>query len=1035
MRPNIPSRRDLRRVLCISEVCCRGLVLVCLLIGLPMHGGCGKTEPAKPGADSQAADSTIAGGQPADSPNVDPAEALSRAVAARDWQRANQIAANAMLAHPDDPDVLTNAAIAKGSVGNELTASRLLVQAVRASGYDISARRIDHAIQASIQQGRLYEAIELLEEVLDEHPDADSYRRMLVGLLGEAQLTVDYPKHMSHLIRNRQFDLMLLMATTETTFRRFSSKSIDAMLASNPDDQRPRLGQAQQFLESRNAVGAEKVLREIVKKHPDFAPAHALLGHALVAQGKTKELPEWFKHLPEGTQKYAGYWLAFGESAQQSGQTRSAVRSFAEATRRSPDDSFAWAKLADAIATLKTKDRKTGDAQEWDLDQVAAAIAKRREALMELRQRFSAFVDGKQGSQSKAARVGEALFALGRNWEAEAWLAVAVTLPEEPASDLEDLRARVVAELKRDAAWQSLRGHPELSFDISGLPAPAIARRSPVQSDGPEGSATERALMLENVAERWGLNFYGAVGGGVNGPRVPIYQTLGCGGGVIDYDNDGKHDLVLVAAGGTIGRQDSEPGQLFRNLGQSFRGVGATAGFEDHRFSHGVAVGDFNDDGFADVLVLNLGQNRLLRNNGDGTFADVSQSVFDPSQNEWSTSGAIADVNLDGYADLVIVNYCDVNEPLDQPCYDSQGNEINCYPLRFRAAPDRFLRGNADGSFSDATGQWVSAINPGRGLGVVVGRFDGTHQGVYVANDASVNHYFRWSAETEFPLTELGVSSGLAVDAQSLDQGSMGIASADFDQDGDLDFYVTGFANEYNILYEQKASGMWADRSAASGLVEPTLSKVAFGTEAIGLDNDGREELVVANGHIGEFDSSASPYYQAFQVFDQQGNGQWRLVDTDAWGNYFRSPHVGRALFTLDADRDGRTDILTTHATQPVALLQNKTESKNHRIAFRLVDTRRSRDAVGAIVRFETTGGKAPQSRVLFRLAGDGYLCSNRCELFAGTGDADTVTRIMVTWPDGSIQSVGSLECDAEYLLIRDEPPFLLHRYSESGAR
>ncbi len=540
-------------------------------------------------------------------------------------------------------------------------------------------------------------------------------------------------------------------------------------------------------------------------------------------------------------------------------------------------------------------------------------------------------------------------------------------------------------------------------------------------------------IQMRNAAESVGLSFYGRIGDSVEGPRIPITQTLGCGGGMIDYDQDGQLDLIFAAAGGRIRERDSDPGAIFRNQGDFFD-VSVPSGFGDTGYSHGIVVGDYNDDGFADVLVLNLGPNRLFCNNGDGSFTDASALLGDQETGQWSTSGAILDVNGDGHNDIVIVNYCDSRDPLEQPCFDSAGRQINCYPLEYRAAQDQILMGRGDGTFIDTTTEWISDAALGRGLGIVAGRLDGQQQCIYIANDASPNTFYRWH-RIQAKMVDQAIASGLAVDGQSLDQGSMGIASSDLDRDGDLDLYVTGFANEYNILYEQQSPGFWSDRTAAKGMVEETLRTVGFGTEAIDLDNDGIDEIVVTNGHVGIFAPPLPSYAQPFQVFRQTADGRYQSVDLTTWGGYFDSAHVGRSLFTGDVNGDGRCDAVVTHATEPVALLINDSEQSNHVIGFRLIDREQCRDAIGAIVEFEFGDESRPMTRRLFQLAGHGYLCSNQPLLWAGTGSFSKVRRVRVTWPDGTAQLIGDLETDATYLLVRDEPPYIDRRYADRAAR
>ncbi len=193
---------------------------------------------------------------------------------------------------------------------------------------------------------------------------------------------------------------------------------------------------------------------------------------------------------------------------------------------------------------------------------------------------------------------------------------------------------------------------------------------------------------------------------------------------------------------------------------------------------------------------------------------------------------------------------------------------------------------------------------------------------------------------------------------------------------------------------------------------------VGFGTEAIDLDNDGIDEIIVSNGHIGDFsDPESLPYEQPLQLFRRGSTGRFELVDDDSWGDYFRSPHVGRALWTADVNRDGRNDIMISHNDEQVCLLVNRGKDRNHRIGFKLVGTRNSRDAVGAVVRFESGG----RSRALWALAGDGYMCSNERILRAGLGEANRVENVSVTWQDGTVDQLGSLDADAQYIIVQGE--------------
>ncbi|MEO1529452.1 MAG: ASPIC/UnbV domain-containing protein, partial [Planctomycetota bacterium] len=365
---------------------------------------------------------------------------------------------------------------------------------------------------------------------------------------------------------------------------------------------------------------------------------------------------------------------------------------------------------------------------------------------------------------------------------------------------------------------------------------------------------------------------------------------------------------------------------------------------------------------------------------------------------EWSTSGAIADVDGDGLSDVFIVNYCSGLGPVIQSC------EATCSPMIFPAVADRVVKGTADGRLEEMSASWLNGSTAGRGLGLVVGNLDSAQGNeVFVANDMTSNHFYSASRETAgFALTESATLRGLAGDDRGLAQGSMGIATGDFDGDQDLDLYVTNFDGEYNTLHEQTSAEIWQDRTAALGLSRPTLPRVGFGTEAIDLDNSGASVLFVLNGHVDIFSRKGErvTYAQPAQVFHREPKQGFTSVDVDSLGDYFSKPHVGRSLWTIDANRDGRIDLVATHQTEPVALLMNETTSDSRSLRVELVGTESSRDAVGARVTVtDPTGRHASE----FRVAGGGYQCSNESILHFGLGHAaEGALEITVDWPRGN---------------------------------
>ncbi|MEL6104468.1 MAG: CRTAC1 family protein [Planctomycetota bacterium] len=521
---------------------------------------------------------------------------------------------------------------------------------------------------------------------------------------------------------------------------------------------------------------------------------------------------------------------------------------------------------------------------------------------------------------------------------------------------------------------------------------------------------------MSDVAEERGLRFFGRTIRELDSPRILLYETLGCGGGTIDFDRDGLPDLYLAAAGGSPPEQDSEPNALFRNLGSTFSQVALAAGVSDRGFGQGIAVGDVNEDGFADLLVLNYGPNRLFLNQGDGTFVDARSRMPSERYDEWSSSGAIADIDCDGLSDLFIVNYCAGLGPVIQSC-DARAT---CSPMVFPALVDRFAKGTADGSLREAGAIGLARCIPGRGLGLIVGDLDsrGGNE-VFVANDMTPNHLFAFEpSERGRQLIESALPRGLGLSGDGYPQGSMGIVADDFDGDDDIDFYVTNFDGEENTLHVQTESGVWRDETKSLGLGLSTLPLVGFGTESIDVDNSGRRAVFIANGHVDLVSRDGQPvtFAQQLRAFRAAADQGFEWVQVSTIGDYLAKPHVGRSLWTIDANTDGRVDLVATHQTEPVALLINQTESEHAWLRIELVGTSSSRDAIGASVTLIDGAGNRHKG---FRMAGGGYQCSNDPILHLGLGQAKTGRlQAIVNWPSGVTEEFGELATRRTVVLV-----------------
>ncbi len=959
---------------------------------------------------------------------------MKTAVRRKMWHEAWMLADPVLEKYPNDPDVLAMVALVAHQMQNLDRSSELLVQACRAESF-VNEQRVQQAILSLIQVGRLYDSMDLLEEVLIEQPMQLETRRLLYDL---CMGTEDRPRGMPHgefLIRHRKFDVDFLLAMSNTQKRTQETETLIEMASRNPSDIRPLIGQAKVKFDRSQFDETIRQVEKIIANHPDFQPAQLLLGRALAGAEDLQGVQEWLSDQDPSIKSRADYWLTLGDWARAKGEHQTAVRSYWEATQREPDRAEPWSKLS---ASLQVLDNNKLNAYQDLLD----AVDRRVSLLSALNQSKSRFE--RTGKISRAVCLGviKSLEELGRLWEAEAWASIAMTLPDDDTVPVFETRQAILAKLSNDTPWQVTAGFREFETSLNSLSLPTIESRerneqvvNPDQHSIVSGQSDESdgIFRLDDEAAIRGVHFLASTGDNLDEPGIMLYETLGCGGGAIDYDLDGWFDLYFVTAGGTPPNRDSSSNALMRNLHGTFSNVSESSSTGDTGFGQGVAVGDINEDGFPDLLVLNYGPNSLYLNNGDGTFSDRSEQInlagnID-ADTAWSTSGAIADLNADGISDIVILNYCGDLGPVNDPCPMAGSNLVrSCSPMKFPALADQFIQNRADGTFADRTSEWNAIPEvPGRGLGVVVGNLDRTAgNDVLIANDMTNNHFWSTSAEGGmFQFSESAMPRGLAADDRLSAQGSMGIACADFDSDEDCDCYVTNFDGEYNTFYEQTHGGVWQDRTNQVKLTTPTLPLVGFGTQAVDLDRDGSVELVVTNGHVDLFSRGDEhvQYAQPMQIFRRRADSTYEYIENQLGGNYAGTPHVGRALWSLDIDRDARADFVITHQTEPVALLMNKCRTQKNWLELQLCGTLSSRDAIGAVV----TVSSNSERWVSFQTSGGGYLCSNEQVLRFGLGSIGESLGVHVQWPNGDSQRFDGLVPNQRWLLIQNasEPSVL----------
>ncbi len=532
----------------------------CAVWMIVIVAGCGKTaSDRQPGAEVNAAK------------QVDPVVLMRDALRVGQWERARTHSQQALLAHPDDPQVIQDAAKANAMCGNKREAAKLLVDGMALTNY-APGTDVDFAFQALIDVGELYEAIELLERTVSAHPEDHQHRRMLVGMLGEAQRTERIGAHYETLIRERAFDFPLLVAISEATTRRFYPKSGDLMMERNPTDHRVRLGEARNHVDLKEVSEARRVLDEILQHHPDFAPAYALLGQVLVEQQQLDEIPQWFQDAPAGSDEFPDYWLTLGDWATNHDQQPEAARAYWEATRRDPNDPNAWSRLA---LTLRRISSVAADQPLPFTEKELSDMDKRVADLLEMRKHLFGFDKSGRKSQRYAIETAKNLESLGRNWEAEAWSAAATTLKDDPSDEIEPVRQSIIQQLRQDPSWLSTVGRPALKLELSEYPMPRLSREgavSRITAVIPEIESSEH-VRLRDASETWGLSGIGKGNYASDARLGPLIRSTGVGGGAIDYDLDGHPDALVMGAGGTMLKQDSFTNELLRNVGDRFERV------------------------------------------------------------------------------------------------------------------------------------------------------------------------------------------------------------------------------------------------------------------------------------------------------------------------------------------------------------------------------------------------------------------------------------------------------------------------------
>jgi len=498
--------------------------------------------------------------------------------------------------------------------------------------------------------------------------------------------------------------------------------------------------------------------------------------------------------------------------------------------------------------------------------------------------------------------------------------------------------------------------------------------------------------------------------GAYGGKLLP--ETLGPGCAFLDYDSDGWQDILLVNGTDWPGhKRERSTLKLYRNnRNGTFSDVTRAAGLGIEMYGMGLAVGDYNNDGYPDILITCVGQNRLFKNTGKGTFVDVTKSSGLGGRQALSTSAIWFDFDRDGLLDLFVCNYVKWSPEHDVFCSLDGKNKSYCTPEAYRGETCWLFHNRGDGTFEDVTASSGVFDSSSKSLGVAMLDYDQDGwPDLLVANDTQPNKLYRNQRNGTFK--DVAVEAGIAFSAEGKARAGMGVDVADFDNTGVPGVAITNFDNEMIGLY-RVAGGSFADVATQSGVGLPSKNTLGFGCGFLDADLDGSLDLAVVNGHIDDTVRNVRGvgYAQPPQLFLNNGKGIFHDVAADIGGG-FSQPKVGRGLAYGDFDRDGDLDLLMTTNHGPAYLYRNDQLAGNRSIRFRLVGTKSNRDGIGASLKIFHNG--SIQSRLV--KGGSSYLSQSELPVTFGVGKQDKINRVVIQWPSGRTEEYKDLTTGRAY--------------------
>ncbi len=985
---------------------------VLLLLGFAL-GGCDSKEQVDPPKAAVISPSKAAPIQTGDVQTDDSQTQLDQAdslAESGDIAQATAVLRQLLIVNPRDVEVLFRLANLSAAEGNRSEAIELL-EAIPEDHPDAGLPALGQAADWCMEVERYGDAEQKYLRVLSLLPDEALPHRKLAYLLnrqGRRQEAAEHVRELCKLGDVRQDELHSLIMLNDAMY------DDPELPPSDPSHPYWPIGASGKARRLYNQLQYDEALEELdreVTKGPVPPSVMALYGRVAIEAQNDERFFWWLSQIDSSVPRFSDYWAAVGTYLLAECRFEEAARALCEAIDRDPTDLISMGRLVQALLSL-------------DQDDLAAQWWTRWTDIKQILLVNNRISESETANPDLIGELAERLDAADNKLESIMWRSIEASTRRMPISVQANLNVQRKSLLKSGKAFPG-QARRLCGMDLERFPMPKVegikrlAREKPSERPGRTIKPVEARFV--NIAGEIGLTHSFAVASEPQKSGFALQQFMGGAIAVLDFDLDGSPDLYF-------GQGGSDPplfrgvvsNILYRNVDRQLVDVTKNSATSESRFSTGITAGDWNQDGFPDLVVSNLGGDVIFFNNGDGSFRN-EPIIGESSSTRLPTSLAMADLTGDALPDLFQIAYVDDPDFSKRPKRNESGGVIAALnPSNYDPGADRLV-GN-DGFGGQVMLPWdVAGLHASTSLGVVVADFDGNAGNeIFIGNDLRANQFWKRDLATG-QWSEVGTLVGCAYGYTGGATASMGIAAGDFDNSGTLDLHITNFQDDAASLYLSE-NGLYRDRHNEYQLNAASRAVLGFGTQAIDFDNDALLDLVVTNGHVEDIAGSKHLFEQAPQLFRNM-NGRFELVDVSDASGYWSSRHLGRALATLDFNRDGRTDFAISHIEATSALLVNQTESGNHWLQLQLVGIESERDAIGASVKVKA----GDQESTDWVMAGDGYFCNNESVLSIGLGDAARADEILIRWPSGKTQTVRDVLADRRLLIVEGQvEPFEL---------